>query len=53
MESDFKFYEVDEIIKLLKNKEKLVYVDDGIDDGRFAGSRMRQLLDIKICQILL
>ena len=33
MESDFKFYEVDEIIKLLKNKEKLVYVDDGIDEA--------------------
>lgn len=33
MESDFKFYEVDEIIKLLKNKERLVFVDDGMDEA--------------------
>lgn len=33
MEPDFKFYEVDEIIKLLKSKEKLVYVDDGIEEA--------------------
>ena len=32
MEPDFKFYEVDEVIKLLKSKERLVYVDDGIDE---------------------
>lgn len=33
MEPDFKFYEVNEIVKLLKNKERLVYIDDGIDEG--------------------
>lgn len=33
MEPDFKFYEVDEIIKLLKSKERLVYVDDGIEEA--------------------
>ena len=42
MESDFKFYEVNEIIKLLKNKERLVYVDDGIDE---AVIRYKDLLD--------
>lgn len=32
MEQDFKFYKVDEIVKILKNKERLVYVDDGFDE---------------------
>lgn len=31
-EEPFKFYDNNEIIKLLKSKEKLVYVDDGCDE---------------------
>ena len=33
MEPNFKFYEIDEIIKLLQSKERLVYVDDGIEEA--------------------
>ena len=31
-EEQFKYYDVKEIIQMLKNKEHLVYVDDGIDE---------------------
>lgn len=33
LEPNFKFYEIDEIIKLLQSKERLVYVDDGIEEA--------------------
>lgn len=33
MEPNLKFYEIDEIIKLLQSKERLVYVDDGIEEA--------------------
>jgi uncharacterized protein Smg (DUF494 family) len=29
---DYKFYEIEEIKKILKDKEKLLYVDDGCDE---------------------
>ena len=32
MEENFKFYSKSEIKKILKQKERLVYVDDGIDE---------------------
>lgn len=32
MEEDFKFYSKAEIKKILKQKERLVYVDDGMDE---------------------
>ena len=32
-EPNLKFYEIDEIIKLLQSKERLVYVDDGIEEA--------------------
>ena len=31
LEPNLKFYEIDEIIKLLQSKERLVYVDDVTD----------------------
>ena len=33
LEPNFKFYEIDEIIKLLQSKERLIYVDDGIEEA--------------------